>query len=180
MEAAELLTPMKTCPDVVDCIAQDQDSLILALDSLRDNSLVTGRKRAIFKRLLPLYEALSYAKDSSVLEEGVRSDALRGLVRQSIECHEVADYILERIKLSVDDEQWEVRVAVFCEVLRAQLKNESTALLPAMKKHFNDTNRELLGRRYVEARNHYQVIPYLQLAKEKDPVLLGRQNKKVG
>jgi hypothetical protein len=49
-----------------------------------------------------------------------------------------------------------------------------------MKKHFNDTNRELLGRRYVEARNHYQVIPYLQLAKEKDPVLLGRQNKKVG
>jgi hypothetical protein len=35
MEAAELLTPMKTCPDVVDCIAQDQDSLILALDSLR-------------------------------------------------------------------------------------------------------------------------------------------------
>ncbi|RYZ94880.1 MAG: hypothetical protein EOP11_25750, partial [Proteobacteria bacterium] len=93
MEAIELLKPMRSCPDVLDCVAEDHESLRSVLQRLKSSELEPSRKKAIFKRFLPLYEAHTHAEEASIMEEGLSSDALRPLILDSLEAHEVGDIL---------------------------------------------------------------------------------------
>lgn len=164
MEAVEMLEAVKTCPDVVDCIAEDHESMLSVLARLQDPTLELSRKRAIFKRFLPLYQAHSHAEEISVMEEGLQHEALRTGILDCLESHEIGDILLERVRLAVDNEQWMARVNSFCTLLSHHLKHDRETTLPAMRNAFSQEERENLARRYLAARNNHRVLPALELA----------------
>jgi hypothetical protein len=177
MEAIELIKPLKSCPDVLDCIAEDHESLRSVLSRLQSPDLEVSRKRAIFKRFLPLYQAHSHAEEVSVMEEGLQHDVLRPVILDALESHEVSDILLERIRLAVDNEQWLARVNSFCAVLEHHLKQDQNVAFAAMRGAFTDEQREMLGRRYLESRNHHRVLPTLELAPRPSAVLYDQTGK---
>ncbi|RZA09710.1 MAG: hypothetical protein EOP11_00830 [Proteobacteria bacterium] len=177
MEALEVLKPMKTCPDVLDCIAEDHESLRSVLQRLQSPELEPSRKKAIFKRFLPLYEAHTHAEEASIMEEGLTLDSLRPLILDSLEAHEVGDILLGRIKLAVDIEQWVARLNSFCAILEHRLDVAQEKTFPAMRSAFSAEQRELLGHRYLSARNHHHVLPTLQLAPRTSPLIYDEAGK---
>lgn len=177
MEAIELIKPLRSCPDVLDCLVEDHESMRSVLSRLRSPDLEVSRKRAIFKRFLPLYQAHSHAEEASVMEEGLQYEELRPLVLDGLESHEVGDLLLERIRLAVDNEQWLARVGSFCAMLDHRLRHDQLITIPAMRQVFADEQRETLGRRYLEARNYHRVLPDLEVVPRPANVLLGQTGR---
>jgi hypothetical protein len=177
MEAIELIKPMRSCPDVLDCIAEDHESMRSVLSRLQSPDLEVSRKRAIFKRFLPLYQAHSHAEELSIMEEGLQHDSLRPIVLDGLEAHEVGDILLERIRLAVDNEQWVARVNSFCTLLDHHLKEEQDHTIPALRQALSDEQREALGRRYLDSRNHHRVLPSLELAPRPSSILYDQTGK---
>lgn len=181
MEAVELIKPLKSCPDVLDCLMEDHESLRSVLYRLQSPDLEPSRKRAIFKRFLPLYESHTHAEEVSVMEEGMQVDSLRPLALRALEEHEVADMLVERMRLAVDNEQWEARLHVFCTMLEQHLDLEQQETFPQMRAAFTDEQREQLGRRYLASRNHHRVLPgNLEIAPTEPSELVYDEAGKVG
>jgi len=177
MEALEIMETVKTCPDVIDCIADDHESMLSVVRRLQEPNLEISRKRAIFKRFLPLYEAHSHAEEISVMEEGLQHDSLRPAILDCLEAHEVSDILLARIRLAVDNEQWMARVNSFCTLIAHHLKHDRNETLPAMRAAFTQDEREMLGRRYLAGRNNHRVLPALELAPAPTSILYDQTGK---
>ena len=177
MEAIDVLKPMHSCPDVLDCLLEDHESLREVLVRLSSTELEIGRKRAIFKRFLPLYESHTHAEEQSIMEEGIQTDSLRPLVLQSLEEHEVTDLLVERMRVAVDNEQWAARLGVFCTSLQHHLDREAEVVFPAMREGFSAETREQLGRRYLTFRNRHRVLPALEIVTDAKALVLDQTGK---
>ena len=177
MEAIDVLKPLHSCPDVLDCLLEDHESLREVLVRLGSPELEISRKRAIFKRFLPLYESHTHAEEQSIMEEGIQTDSLRPLVLQSLEEHEVTDLLVERMRVAVDNEQWAARLGVFCTSLQHHLDREAEVVFPAMREGFSAETREHLGRRYLTFRNHHRVLPGLEIVTDAKALVLDQTGK---
>ena len=176
MEGPEM-TPERSCPDVIDCILEDHEELRLTLAALQSPAADVAHKRLMFKRFLPRYESHTHAEEVSVMEEGLQNDALRPLVLQSMEEHEISDLLIERLRVAVNHEQWTARLGVFCTSLLNHLDREAREVFPAMREGFDAETREQLGRRYVQSRNHHEVLPRLEMVPDAKALFLDQTGK---
>mgnify|MGYP001059055331 CR=1 FL=1 len=151
-------------PDVIDCLLEDHESMKTSLAQLRNATLETSRKRAIYKRFLPLLNAHTFGEEQTVMARGLEKEELRPKVLEGLEEHHLSEYLLDRIRLAVNDEQWLARLDVFCETLEHHLLEEEEEAFPMMREIFTSEEREEMGRRYLEARNGYQLGGVVPLA----------------
>lgn len=168
------------CLNVFDCLKEDHESLKGVLAQLLSSEVEVGRKRAIFKRFLPLFSSHTFAEEQTVFQHGLLEDNLRPMARQGLEEHELSEILLERIRLAVDDEQWLARVKVFCGSLEHHLQEEEKETFPAMEVAFSAEQKNELGRRYLDIRNRHQLGPVIQLPIKAQNRILAGQAGKIG
>lgn len=151
----------KTCPDIIGCVQEDHQSLRGVLRVLVGEEMEAWRKKKVFRRFLPLLSAHTYAEERSVMESRLQKEDTRDRALQALEEHELIAVAQGRVLLAADEEQWQARMAVFCDVLETHLRNEEARAFGQLQSSFSEADREELARRYLEARNQYQFSPLL-------------------
>jgi hypothetical protein len=163
--------------DIFECISADHESIRGVMDALLDGGTEIRRKRAVFRRMLPLFRAHTYGVEQSLMMEGLHHEPLRPLVLRCLEEHELAEVSLHRMGLAVSDEVWEARMEVFCHMLLEHLgRTEKT--FPQLRKALPEEIKEELAMKYLDTRNKFNLNPIREVPVK--PGLVYDQAGKIG
>ncbi|MCC6195282.1 MAG: hypothetical protein IT518_12510 [Burkholderiales bacterium] len=149
-----LQAPTMNARDVRTLLQVDhEEALKIARDMYESES--GEERRALLRQLKPalvvhfraqekeIYDALLKFKD-----EGLQSIAYEGYVE-----HGVVDDLLEKLLKSrkTETDEWKAHAKVLLDFLERHLDNEAR-VYTALEEHFDDDERELLGRRFTAAK----------------------------
>ena len=138
-------------------IALDHESLRGVLDALSAPAQAF-RKRAIFRRALPLFQAHACGMEHSLMKEGLGHEATRPLALKCIEENELAEIAVRRMSVANHDDIWEARLKVFCQILGRHLR-EAERIIPLLEEALPEQERKELAMRYLETRNKLNPVP---------------------
>ena len=80
---------------------------------------------------------------------------LRDMAWEGYVEHGVIDDLLEKLLKSrkTETDEWKAHAKVLLEFLEHHMEDENERMLPALEEHFNDDEREALGRRFTAAKS---------------------------
>jgi len=151
------------CLDVIDCLMDDHESLKNVISRLQNDEIDCRRKKTIFKRFLPLLESHTFAEEHAVMERVLQHEPTRMQALRGMEEHELSGIQLKRLMLAATEEQWVARLKLYCSLLERHIEEDARKAFPLIQMEFSTEEREELGRRYLEARNRYQLGPVLSM-----------------
>ena len=151
-----LEAPTMNARDIRTLLRLDHDEAIkLARDMYESES--GDERRALLRQLKPALLVHSRAEEKEVYdvllkfaEPEPRDMAWEGYVE-----HGVIDDLLEKLLKSrkTETDEWKAHAKVLLEFLEHHMEDENERMLPALEEHFNDDEREALGRRFTAAKS---------------------------
>ena len=148
--------PTMNAGDVRTLLRQDHDEL---LQFARDMCEMEGgdERRALFRQLKPAFTAHSRAEEREVYDPLLRLDAFedaRDWANEGYVEHGVCDDLLEKLSRSrkTESDEWRAHAKVLLEFLERHIEEEQATMFDALAEHFNDDERELMGRRFTAAK----------------------------
>ena len=153
--------------DIIKLILVDHEPLKRFVGILKDLDTPIRTRRRIFEQFAPLLlvhirseqESLyTFLKDES---KELRIDGLEGEVE-----HELAERMIEEVKMSEDADVWSARVKVLAELVEHHLREEESDMFPIFKKESDAEDRVMLGKQYLELKDHFRREESLTLEEE--------------
>jgi len=151
-----LEAPTMNARDIRTLLRLDHDEAVkLARDMYESES--GDERRALLRQLKPALLVHSRAEEKEVYdvllkfaEPELRDTAWEGYVE-----HGVLDDLLEKLLKSrkTETDEWKAHAKVLLDFLEHHVQEENERMLPALEEHFNDDEREALGRRFTAAKS---------------------------
>ncbi len=151
-----LEAPTMNAGDVRTLLRADHDeALQLARDMVESES--GDERRALFRQLKPALLAHARAEEREVYDALLRvadSGEFRDMAHEGHVEHAVLDDLLERLSRSrkSESDEWKAHARVLLEFLERHIEEEQTRMFDALVEHFNDDQREAMGRRFGAAK----------------------------
>jgi len=151
-----LEAPTMNARDVRTLLRQDHDeALKLARDMYESES--GDERRALLRQLKPALLVHSRAEEKEVYDVLLKlgEPELRDLAYEGYVEHGVLDDLLEKLLKSrkTETDEWKAHAKVLLEFLEHHLEEENEQMFSALEEHFNDDEREALGRRFIAAKS---------------------------
>lgn len=150
-----LEAPTMNARDIRTILRRDHDEiLILARDMYESES--GEERRALLRQLKPALLMHTRAEEKEVYEPLQKTDDedLQALGFEGHVEHGMVDDLLERLLKSrkTETDEWKAHAKVLLELLERHIEEEHAQVLPALEEHFNDDEREAIGRRFNAAK----------------------------
>lgn len=152
-----LAAPTMNGNDIRTLLRQDHDEVVtIARDMIESES--AEERRALLKQLRPALVAHSRAEEKEVYEPLLKlrsSEAARDLANQGFVEHGLIDDLLEKMAKSrkTESDEWKAHAQVLLEMLVHHFEEEHTQMFEELGEHFDDSQREAMGRRFVAAKS---------------------------
>ncbi|HTQ01800.1 MAG TPA: hemerythrin domain-containing protein [Casimicrobiaceae bacterium] len=151
-----LEAPTMNARDIRTMLRQDHDEAIkLARDMYESES--GDERRALLRQLKPALVVHSRAEEKEVYDVLLKfaEPELRDMAWEGYVEHGVLDDLLEKLLKSrkTETDEWKAHAKVLLEFLEHHMEDENERMLPALEEHFNDDEREALGRRFTAAKS---------------------------
>ncbi len=150
-----LEAPTMNARDVRTIVRNDHDELlILARDMYESES--GEERRALLRQLKPALVLHARASEKEVYDAllKVSDEDLQALAYEGYVKHGMVDDLLERLLKSrkTETEEWKAHAKVLLDFLERHVEEEQSLVLPAIEEHYNDDEREAMGRRFNAAK----------------------------
>jgi hypothetical protein len=151
-----LEAPTMNARDVRTLLRQDHDeALKLARDMYESES--GDERRALLRQLKPALLVHSRAEEKEVYDAllKMQDPDLHDLAYEGYVEHGVMDDLLEKLCKSrkTETDEWKAHAKVLYEFLEHHLEEETERMFAALEEHFDDDEREALGRRFTAAKS---------------------------
>jgi hypothetical protein len=151
-----LEAPTMNARDIRTLLRLDHDEAIkLARDMYESES--GDERRALLRQLKPALLVHSRAEEKEVYDVLLKfsEPELRDMAWEGYVEHGVLDDLLEKLLKSrkTETDEWKAHAKVLLEFLEHHMQDENERMLPALEEHFNDEEREALGRRFTAAKS---------------------------
>jgi len=153
--------------DIIKLILADHEPLKRFISILKDLETPIRTRRRVFVQFAQLLlvharseqESLySFLKDEN---KELRIDGLEGDIE-----HELAEHMIEEVKMSEDADLWSARAKVLAELVEHHLEQEESDMLPVFKKESDVEDRVMIGKQYLELKDHFRREENLTLEEE--------------
>jgi hypothetical protein len=150
-----LEAPTMNARDVRTLLRQDHDeALKLARDMYESES--GDERRALLRQLKPALVVHSRAEEREVYDVLLKMQEydLHDLAYEGYVEHGVLDDLLEKLCKSrkTETDEWKAHAKVLLEFLEHHIEEETERTFAALEEHFDDDEREALGRRFTAAK----------------------------
>ena len=151
-----LEAPTMNARDIRTLLRLDHDEAVkLARDMYESES--GDERRALLRQLKPALLVHSRAEEKEVYDAllKIAEPELRDAAWQGYVEHGVLDDLLEKLLKSrkTETDEWKAHAKVLLDFLEHHVQEENERMLPALEEHFNDDEREALGRRFTAAKS---------------------------
>jgi len=151
-----LEAPTMNARDIRTLLRLDHDEAVkLARDMYESES--GDERRALLRQLKPALLVHSRAEEKEVYDVLLKfaEPELRDMAWEGYVEHGVIDDLLEKLLKSrkTETDEWKAHAKVLLEFLEHHMEDENERMLPALEEHFNDDEREALGRRFTAAKS---------------------------
>jgi len=155
-----LEAPTMNARDIRTLLRQDHDeALKLARDMYESES--GDERRALLRQLKPALVLTARAEEKEVYEAllKTREAELCDLAYEGYVEHGVMDDLLEKLLKSrkTETDEWKAHAKVLLEFLERHIDDEHEQIFSALEEHFNDDEREALGRRFTASKSRLTV-----------------------
>jgi hypothetical protein len=150
-----LEAPTMNARDIRTMLRQDHDeALKLARDMYESES--GDERRALLRQLKPALVIHSRAEEKEVYEALLKfpDQDLRDLAYEGYVEHGVLDDLLEKLLKSrkTETDEWKAHAKVLLDFLEHHMQEENERTCSLLEEHFNDDEREAMGRRFTAAK----------------------------
>jgi hemerythrin superfamily protein len=151
-----LEAPTMNTRDVRTLLRQDHDEVLtLARDMYESES--GDERRALLRQLKPALVVHARAEEKEVYDVllKLKDDDYADLAYEGYVEHGMLDDLLEKLCKSrkTETDEWKAHAKVLLEFLEHHIEEEHERMFPALEEHFNDDERESLGRRFSAAKS---------------------------
>lgn len=153
--------------DIIRLILVDHEPLRKMIGTLKDLDAPIRTRRRIFDQFAPMLLVHTRAEQESLYtylkdeNKELRIDGLQGEVE-----HELAEHMVEEVKMAENADLWSARAKVLAELVEHHLKEEETDFLPVFKKESEVEDRVMLGKQYLELKDHFRREENLTIEEE--------------
>jgi hypothetical protein len=148
-----LAAPTMNGNDIRTLLRQDHDEAVkIARDMVESEG--AEERRALLKQLKPVLVAHSRAEEKEVYEPLLRlqaSEEARDIAYEGSVEHGLIDDLVEKMSKSrkTETDEWKAHAKVLLELLVHHVEEEHAELFEALAEHFDDEQREAMGRRFL-------------------------------
>ena len=148
-----LAAPTMNGNDIRTLLRQDHDEAVkIARDMVESEG--AEERRALLKQLRPLLVAHSRAEEKEVYEPLLRlraSEEARDIAHEGSVEHGLIDDLLEKMSKSrkTETDEWKAHAKVLLELVVHHVEEEHAELFETLAEHFDDEQREAMGRRFL-------------------------------
>ena len=151
-----LEAPTMNARDIRTLLRQDHDEARkLARDMYESES--GDERRALLRQLKPALLVHSRAEEKEVYDVLLKfpDQDLRDLAYEGYVEHGVLDDLLEKLLKSrkTETDEWKAHAKVLLDFLEHHTEEENERMCAVLEEHFNDDEREALGRRFTAAKS---------------------------
>jgi len=151
-----LEAPTMNARDIRTLLRQDHDEILkLSRDMYESES--GDERRALLRQLKPALVVHSRAEEKEVYDVLLKLDEpeLRDLAYEGYVEHGVLDDLLEKLLKSrkTETDEWKAHAKVLLEILERHMEGGNERLMAGIEEHFNDDEREALGRRFTAVKS---------------------------
>lgn len=153
--------------DIIKLILADHEPLKRLVATLKDLNSPIRTRRRIFEQFAPLFLVHAKAEEESLYiylkdeNKELRIDGLEAEVE-----HQLAEYMLEEVKMAEDADVWSARCKVLAELVEHHLQEEEAEILPLFKKECDVEERVMIGKQYLELKDHFRRSENLTIEEE--------------
>lgn len=153
--------------DIIKLILTDHEPLKRLVGILKDLGEPLRTRRRIFDQFALLFLVHARSEQESLYtflkdeNKELRIDGLEGEVE-----HELAEHMIEEVKMAEDPDLWSARAKVLAELVDHHLNEEEVDFLPAFKKECDIEDRVMLGKQYLELKDHFRREENLTIEEE--------------
>lgn len=153
--------------DIIKLILVDHEPLKRFIGILKDLETPIRTRRRIFEQFAPMLLMHARSEQESLYtflkdeNKELRIDGLEGDVE-----HELAERLIEEVKMSEDADVWSARAKVLAELVEHHIKEEESHMFPEFKKETDVEDRVMLGKQYLELKDHFRREETLTIEEE--------------
>jgi len=153
--------------DIIKLILADHEPLKRLIGTLKDLKTPIRTRRRIFEQFAPLLLVHARSEQESLYvflkdeNKELRIDGLEGDVE-----HALAENLIEELKMSEDADLWSARCKVLAELVEHHIEEEEEELLPDFKKECAVEDRVMIGKQYLELKDHFRREENLTIEEE--------------
>lgn len=108
------------------------------------------QKREIFGDLLKYVTAHSKSEEWAMYTPTCREEETRHEAFEGFEEHGLVELLMEEMKSESNEDRWEAKFTVVCELLEHHIEEEESEYLPKVTQMYSDEERETMGAEYRE------------------------------
>lgn len=153
--------------DIIKLILADHQPLKRLIGALKDLNTPIRTRRRIFEQFAQLLLVHARAEQESLYaflkdeNKELRIDGLEGDVE-----HALAEHMLEEVKMAEDADVWSARCKVLAELVEHHITEEESEILPLFKKECDVEERVMIGKEYLELKDHFRRSESLTIEEE--------------
>jgi len=162
-----LAAPTMNGNDIRTLLRNDHEEAVkIARDMVESEG--AEERRVLFKQLRPLLAAHARAEEKEVHEPLLRlqpSGPAQDLALEGGVEHGLVDDLLEKMSKSrkTETDEWKAHAQVLLHMLEQHIEAEHAELFDALGEHFDDAQREAMGRRFLAAKQR-ALVPKFKAA----------------
>lgn len=153
--------------DIIKLILADHAPLKKLVSILKDLKTPLKTRRRTFEQFAPMLLLHARSEQESLYvflkdeNKELRIDGFEGEVE-----HELVEHMIEEVKMAEDPDLWSARAKVLAELVEHHLKEEEAEIFPAFKKESDVEDRVLIGKQYLELKEHFRREENLTIEEE--------------
>jgi len=136
--------------DIVEVIEKDHKKLKTLYKKGLKKDTSFEDKQEIFEQLVLLVTAHSKSEEAVVYAPTCGDPLTKHEAFEGFEEHGLVELLIEEMKSEENDDRWEAKFMVVCELLDHHVDEEEKEYLPKLKKLFDDRAREEMAAEYLE------------------------------
>jgi hypothetical protein len=141
--------------DIIKLILLDHLPIKRLIGMLKDTDSPIRTRRRAFEQFAPLLLVHARAEQESLYtflkdeNHELRVDGLEGDVE-----HALAEHMIEEVEMAENADVWSARAKVLAELVEHHIEEEEEEILPHFKKESDIEDRILIGKQYLDLKDH--------------------------
>lgn len=153
--------------DIVKLILADHEPLKKLIKVLKDLEASIRTRRRSFEQFATLLLVHARSEQESLYvylkdeKKELRIEGLEGEVE-----HDLAERMIEEVRMAEYADLWTARCKVLAELVEHHIEEEEAEILPGFKKESDMEDRVMIGKQYLELKDHYRREENLTIEEE--------------
>jgi hemerythrin superfamily protein len=136
--------------DIITAIKEDHQNLKDLFQTGLSRKTTLEEKKDIFEVMIVLITAHTKSEEVVVYAPTCRNPQTKKNAFEGFEEHALVELLIEEMKTESNDDKWEAKFTVICNLLDRHVDDEEENYLPKLKAMFNDIQRTEMGREYKQ------------------------------